>query len=95
MQQVIETFVAVVLVHDAQGVKVPYGYIVRTKVKRYLFMRVDLLKVLVIVMGLGLLPMPSLVSNALAEESKTCADGTPCPSDAELEDSCSDEGESL
>jgi len=39
--------------------------------------------------------MPSLVSNALAEEAKTCADGTPCPTDAELEDSCSDEGESL
>jgi len=58
-------------------------------------MRIDLLKVLVIVMGLGLLPLPSLMSTAVAEEPKTCADGTPCPSDAELEDSCSDEGESL
>jgi hypothetical protein len=95
VRQIIETFGAVVLVHDAQGVNVTIGYIVRTKTKRYLFMRVDLLKVLVIVMGLGLLPMPSLVSNALAEEAKTCADGTPCPTDAELEDSCSDEGESL
>ena len=63
--------------------------------ERGVFMRVDLLKVLVIVMGLGLLPMPSLVSNALAEESKTCADWTACSSDSDLEDSCSDEGESL
>ena len=58
-------------------------------------MRVDLLKAFAFVIGVGLLPMPSLVSNAAAEESKTCADGTPCPTDAELEDSCSDEGESL
>ena len=58
-------------------------------------MRFDLLKALVIVMGLGLLPLPSLVSSAIAEEAKTCADGKPCPTDAELEDSCSDEGESL
>lgn len=58
-------------------------------------MRVDLLKAFALVIGVGLLPMPSLVSNAAAEESKTCADGTPCPTDAELEDSCSDEGESL
>jgi hypothetical protein len=58
-------------------------------------MRVDLAKVLILVVGVGLLPIPSLVSNAAAEELKTCADGTPCPSDAELEDSCSDEGESL
>ena len=58
-------------------------------------MRVDLLKALFIVISLGLLPLPSLVSSAIAEESKTCADGKPCPTDAELEDSCSDEGESL
>ena len=58
-------------------------------------MRFDLLKALVIVMGLGLLPLPSLVSSAIAEEPKTCADGKPCPTDAELEDSCSDEVESL
>jgi len=58
-------------------------------------MRFDLLKALVIVMGLGLLPLPSLVSTAAAEEPKICADGKPCPSDADLEDSCSDEGQSL
>ena len=58
-------------------------------------MRVDLLKALVIVMGLGLLPLPSLVSTAAAEEPKTCADGKPCQTDSELEDSCSDEGQSL
>ncbi len=58
-------------------------------------MRVDLLKALFIVISLGLLPLPSLVSSAIAEESKTCADGKPCPTDAELEDSCSDEAETL
>ena len=58
-------------------------------------MRVDLLKALVIVMSLGLLPLPSLVSSAIAEESTTCADGKPCPTDAELEDSCSDEAETI
>lgn len=58
-------------------------------------MHSGLLKTLVIVMSLGLLPMPTLLSTATAEESKTCADGTPCPTDAELEDSCSDEVESL
>jgi hypothetical protein len=58
-------------------------------------MRIDLLKALVIVMGLGLLPLPSLVSTAAAEEPKTCADGKPCPTDAELEDTCKDDGESL
>ena len=58
-------------------------------------MRFDLLKALVIVMGLGLLPLHSLVSSAIAEEPETCADGKPCPTDAELEDSCSDESESL
>ena len=58
-------------------------------------MRVDLLKALFIVISLGLLPLTSLVSSAVAEEAKTCADGKPCPTDAELEDSCSDEGESL
>jgi hypothetical protein len=86
---------------DAEGlvglsiiVTVVVGYIDRTKTKGC-FMRFDLLKALVIVMGLGLLPLPSLVSTAAAEEPKTCADGKPCPSDAELEDSCSDEGQSL
>ena len=70
------------------------GYIDRTKL-RGAFMRFDLLRALVIVMGMGLMPLPSLVSTAGAEEAKTCADGKPCPTDAELEDSCSDEGESL
>jgi hypothetical protein len=58
-------------------------------------MRFDLLKALFIAMSLGLLPLTSLASSAVAEEAKTCADGKPCPTDAELEDSCSDEGESL
>ena len=58
-------------------------------------MRVDLVKALFIAMSLGLLPLTSLVGPAVAEEVKTCADGKPCPTDAELEDSCSDEGESL
>jgi hypothetical protein len=58
-------------------------------------MRIDLLKALVIVMGLGLLPLPSLVSIAVAEEPKTCADGKPCPTDSELEDSCTDEQTTL
>ena len=58
-------------------------------------MRFDLLKALVIVLGVGLLPLPPLVGTAAAEEPKTCADGKPCPTDAELEDSCSDEAESL
>ena len=86
---------------DAEGlvglsiiVTVVVGYIDRTKTKEC-FMRFDLLKALVIVMGLGLLPLSSLVSTAAAEEPKTCADGKPCPSDADLEDSCSDEGQSL
>ena len=58
-------------------------------------MRVDLVKVLFIAMSLCLLPLTSLVSSAVAEEVRTCADGEPCPTDAELEDSCSDEVESL
>ncbi len=58
-------------------------------------MRFDLLKALFIAMSLGLLPLTLLVNSAVAEEAKTCADGKPCPTDAELEDSCSDEGESL
>jgi hypothetical protein len=58
-------------------------------------MRFDLPKALVIVMGLGLLPLPSLMGTAVAEEPKKCADGKPCPTDSELEDSCKDEGESL
>ena len=58
-------------------------------------MRVGFLKVLFIVISLGMLPLPSLVSSAIAEGSETCADGKPCPTDAELEDSCSDEAESL
>ena len=60
-----------------------------------LSMRFDLFKVLAIVISVGLLLMPSLVSTATAEETKTCADGKPCPTDSELEDSCSDEVESL
>ena len=70
------------------------GYIDRTKL-RGVCMRFDLLRALVIVMGMGLMPLPSLVSTAGAEEPTTCADGKPCPTDAELEDSCSDEAESL
>jgi hypothetical protein len=58
-------------------------------------MRFDVLKVLVIVTGLVLLPSSFLLNTAYAEEQKTCADGNPCPTDAELEDSCSDEAESI
>ena len=58
-------------------------------------MRFDVLKVLIIVMGMGLLPSSLLLNIAYAEEPKTCADGKPCPTDAELEDSCSDEAESI
>ena len=58
-------------------------------------MRIGLLKALFIVISIGILPLPSLVSSAVAEGSDTCADGKPCPTDAELEDSCSDEGESF
>jgi hypothetical protein len=58
-------------------------------------MRFDVLKVLVIVTGLVLLPSSFLLNTAYAEEQKTCADGKPCPTDAELEDSCSDEAESI
>jgi hypothetical protein len=56
-------------------------------------MRFGLLRIFVIAMGL--LVGPSLVLNAVAAESETCADGKPCPTDAELEDSCSDEEESI
>ena len=49
-------------------------------------MRFDLFKVLIIVVGLGLLPMSSLVNTATAEEAKTCAEGKTCPTDSELED---------
>ena len=58
-------------------------------------MRFDVLKVLVIVTGLVFLPSSFLLNTAYAEEQKTCADGKPCPTDAELEDSCSDEAESI
>ena len=58
-------------------------------------MRLDVLKVLVIVTGLVFLPSSFLLNTAYAEEQKTCADGKPCPTDAELEDSCSDEAESI
>ena len=58
-------------------------------------MRFDVLKVLIIVMGMGLLSSSILLNTAYAEEPKTCADGKPCPTDAELEDSCSDEAESI
>ena len=58
-------------------------------------MRVGLLKALFIVISLGMLPLPSLVSLAIAEGPETCADGKSCPTDAELEDSCSDEAETL
>ena len=58
-------------------------------------MRFDVLKVLIIVVGMGLVPSSLLLNTAYAEEPKTCADGKPCPTDAELEDSCSDEAESI
>ncbi len=58
-------------------------------------MRFDILKVLVIVMGVAAMPSSFLVNTTYAEEPKTCADGKPCPTDAELEDSCSDEAESI
>ena len=58
-------------------------------------MRFDVLKVLVTVTGLATLPSSFLLNTAYAEEPKTCADGEPCPTDAELEDSCSDEAESI
>ena len=58
-------------------------------------MRFDILKVLVIVMGVAAMPSSFLLNTAYAEEAKTCADGKPCPTDAELEDSCSDEAESI
>ena len=58
-------------------------------------MRFNVLKVLIIVMGGGLLPSSLLLNTAYAEEPETCADGKPCPTDAELEDSCSDEAESI
>jgi len=58
-------------------------------------MRFDILRVLVIVMGVAVMPSSFLVNTAYAEEPKTCADGKPCPTDAELEDSCSDEAESI
>ena len=58
-------------------------------------MRFGFLKVLIIAMGVALLPSSHLVNTAYAEEPKTCADGKPCPTDSELEDSCSDEAETI
>ena len=58
-------------------------------------MRFDFFKVLAIVVVLGMVPMPLLMDVAAAEEIETCADGKPCPTDSELEDSCSDEELSL
>tara|TARA_B100000900_G_scaffold263374_1_gene224656 strand:- start:529 stop:705 length:177 start_codon:yes stop_codon:yes gene_type:complete len=58
-------------------------------------MRCVVLKVLIIVMGVAAMPSSFVLTTAYAEEPKTCADGKPCPTDAELEDSCSDEAESI
>jgi len=58
-------------------------------------MRFDVLKALIIVMGVAILPSAIMLNAAFAEEPETCADGKPCPTDAELEDSCSDEAESI
>ena len=57
-------------------------------------MRVGFLKALFIVISLACYLCLS-GDLAIAEGPETCADGKPCPTDAELEDSCSDEGESL
>jgi hypothetical protein len=57
-------------------------------------MRFNFLQALVIALGLGFMPLSPIVSIA-AEESKTCSDGKPCPTDAELEDSCKDEQTTL
>ena len=58
-------------------------------------MRFNFLQALVIALGLGFLPLSPIVSIAAAEEPKTCSDGKPCPTDAELEDSCTDEQTTL
>ena len=58
-------------------------------------MRFNFLQALVIVLSLCLLPVPQIVSIVAAEEPKTCSDGKPCPTDAELEDSCTDEQTTL
>ena len=60
---------------------------------RGICMRFGFLRIFVIAMGL--LVIPSLALNVVAAESETCADGKPCPTDSELEDSCSDEEESI
>ena len=62
-------------------------------------MSFDLAKILIVVIGLGLIPM-SAVPTVASAESKVCSDGTPCPSesepsDEELEDYCSDEAETI
>jgi len=58
-------------------------------------MRFNFLQALVIALSLGFLPLPSIVNIVVAEEPKTCSDGKPCPTDSELEDSCSDEQTTL
>jgi hypothetical protein len=58
-------------------------------------MRFSFLRAFVIALSLGLLPLSPIVSIVAAEEPKTCADGKPCPTDAELEDSCTDEQTTL
>ena len=62
-------------------------------------MNFDLAKILSFVICLSLVSLSS-VTFSLAAESQVCADGTPCPensgpSDEELEDSCSDEAETI
>ena len=52
---------------------------------------------IIAILGFGFFPSPLFYSTALAEQ-KICADGSRCaetgePSDAELEDSCSDDAE--
>jgi hypothetical protein len=58
-------------------------------------MRFNFWQALVIALGLGFLPLTPIVDTAAAEEPKTCSDGKPCPTDAELEDSCTDEQTTL
>lgn len=53
------------------------------------------INLLVAIIVVGLIITPALAATAVAAKAETCADGEPCPTDAELEDSCSDEEESI
>jgi hypothetical protein len=62
-------------------------------------MHFGLAKVFLVALVLGLNAVPSVTKIASAE-SEVCKDGTSCsedsePSDADLEDSCSDEAETI